>query len=145
MLQVLDRSTCVELLQTVVIGRVAWVAASGDAIVVPVNFIVVDDGVVFRTAEGDKLDAAEAGRRLCFEADDVEAALQVGWSVMLTGRAEVITDPDEVRQLELLPLAPWDPAPKPFFVRIRADELTGRRLPLRAGGVTVEREWGETN
>ena len=40
-LQVLDRSTCVELLQTVVIGRVAWVTASGDAIVVPVNFIVV--------------------------------------------------------------------------------------------------------
>mgnify|MGYP003556552481 CR=1 FL=1 len=47
--------------------------------------------------------------------------------------------------LELLPLAPWDPEPKPFFVRIRADELTGRRLPLRAGGVTVERQRGETD
>ena len=80
MLQVLDRSTCVELLQTVVIGRVAWVTASGDAIVVPVNFIVVDDGVVFRTAEGDKLDAAEAGRRLCFEADDVEPSRSGGVS-----------------------------------------------------------------
>jgi nitroimidazol reductase NimA-like FMN-containing flavoprotein (pyridoxamine 5'-phosphate oxidase superfamily) len=142
-LQVLDPSTCVELLQTVVIGRVAWVAESGDAIVVPVNFIVVDDDVVFRTAEGTKLAAAQEGRRLSFEADDVEPALHVGWSVLITGTAEVVTDSDEVRRLQLLPLAPWDPEPKPYFVRIRASEMTGRRLPLKAGGVTVEHSGDE--
>lgn len=144
-MEVLDRSTCVELLQTVVIGRVAWATESGDVAVVPVNFIVVDDGVVFRTAEGHKLDAVQANRRLCFEADDVEPALHVGWSVMITGPAEVVTDPDEVSRLQLLPLAPWDPAPKPFFVRIRAGEMTGRRLQLHPGGVTVERLPGDTD
>jgi uncharacterized protein len=142
-LEVLDRSTCLGLLQTVVIGRVAWVTDSGDAAVVPVNFVMVDDGIVFRTAEGHKLDAVQEGRRLCFEADDVEPALHVGWSVMITGTAEVVTDADEIRRLELSPLAPWDPAPKPFFVRIRASEMTGRRIPLRSGGVTVERQQGD--
>lgn len=145
MLEVLDRSTCVELLQTVVIGRVAWATESGDAVVLPVNFIVVDDGVVFRTAEGTKVAVAQEGRRLCFETDDMEPALHVGWSVMITGTAEVVTDPDEVNRLQLLPLAPWDPAPQPYFVRIRASEMTGRRLPLRAGGVTVERPQGDTD
>ena len=53
--EVLDRSTCVELLRTVVIGRVAWATEPGDAVVVPVNFIVVDDDLIFRTAEGAKL------------------------------------------------------------------------------------------
>jgi len=141
-LEVLDRSTCVELLQTVVIGRVAWATEAGDAVVVPVNFIVEDDSIVFRTAEGDKLAAVQEGRRLCFEADDVEPALHAGWSVMITGAAEVITDPDQVRRLGLLPLAPWDPAPKPFLVRIRATEMSGRRLPLRSGGVLFEEKPG---
>jgi hypothetical protein len=37
----------------------------------------------------------------------------------------------------------WDPAPKPFFVGIRASEMTVRRLPLGSGGVTVERQRGD--
>jgi nitroimidazol reductase NimA-like FMN-containing flavoprotein (pyridoxamine 5'-phosphate oxidase superfamily) len=142
-LEVLDRSACIELLQSVAIGRVAWATESGDAVVVPVNFVAVEDGVVFRTAEGTKLAAAQKGRRLSFEADDVEPALHIGWSVLITGTAEVVTDSDEVRRLQLLPLAPWDPEPKPYFVRIRASEMTGRRLPLKAGGVTVEHSGDE--
>jgi uncharacterized protein len=89
-LEVLDRPACVELLQSVAIGRVAWATESGDAVVVPVNFV-------------------------------------------------------EVRWLQLLPLAPWDPQPKRYFVRIRASEMTGRRLPLKAGGVTVEHSGDETD
>lgn len=45
MLEILDRSACVELLQSVAIGRVAWATESGDAVVVPVNFVAVDDGL----------------------------------------------------------------------------------------------------
>ena len=71
--------------------------------------------------------------------------MQVGWSVMITGPAAVAADPAEIRRLERLPLAPWDPAPKPYFVRIRASEMTGRRLPLRAAGVSVERMRSETD
>jgi uncharacterized protein len=124
-------------------GRAAWATESGDAVVVPVYFVAVDDGVVLRTAEGTKLAVAQEGRRLSFEADDVEPALQVGWSVLITGTAEVVTDSDEVRRLQLLPLAPW------IQSRSRTScgysEMTGRRLKLKAGGVTVEHSGDETD
>jgi nitroimidazol reductase NimA-like FMN-containing flavoprotein (pyridoxamine 5'-phosphate oxidase superfamily) len=139
-MEVLDRRTSLELLGTVGIGRLAWAAENGHAVVVPVNFVVEGDSVIFRTSEGSKLDAIREGHLLSFEADDVEPALHVGWSVLVTGVAEIITDPDELRRLEELPLAPWAMTPKPFLVRIRAGEVTGRRLPLHPGGVTIERQ-----
>ncbi len=135
-MEVLDLDTCLELLRTVVIGRVAWAAEDGHAVVLPVNFVVDGDSVVLRTSEGGKLDAVRHGHRLSFEADDVEPALRVGWSVLITGVAEIVTDADEVRGLQNLPLAPWEPTPKPFFARVQAREVTGRRLPLHPGGVT---------
>jgi uncharacterized protein len=72
------------------------------------------------------------------QADDVEPALHVGWSVLASGRAHIVEDPDEVGRLESLPLAPWEPSPKPFFVRVDAQRVTGRRLRLHPGNVTVE-------
>jgi len=139
-METLDRQTCFELLRTVVIGRVAWVAEDRHAVVLPVNFVVDDDGVVFRTSEGGKLDAVREGHRLSFEADDVEPALHVGWSVLITGVAEIVSEAEQVRRLEDLDVAPWEPSPKPFFVRVRASEVTGRRLPLHPGGVTIEQQ-----
>ncbi len=138
-IEVLDRDTCLALLRTVAIGRVAWATPTGHAVVLPVNFVLDDDAVVFKTSHGGKLDIVREGRALSFEADDVEPALQVGWSVLVTGVAEVITDPDRIRRLEGLPLAPWTHLPEPVFVRLPAREVTGRRIPLHPGGVTVER------
>src|SRR5262245_48239992 len=131
---VLDRSASLELLATVDVGRVAWVDASGRVIVQPVNFVVDDESVVFRTDEGDKLDAIREGRPMSFEADDLEPALRSGWSVLVSGVPEVVTGDDE--QLNSLGVSPWDASPKRFFVRINAEQVSGRRLPLRAGGVT---------
>jgi nitroimidazol reductase NimA-like FMN-containing flavoprotein (pyridoxamine 5'-phosphate oxidase superfamily) len=139
-MQVLDRRTCLELLQTVAIGRVAWAAENGHAVVLPVNFVVDGDSVIFRTSGGSKLDAIREGHPLSFEADDVEPALHVGWSVLVTGMAQILADPDEIHRLQELPLAPWEPTPKPFYVRVRAGEVTGRRLPLHPGGVTIVRQ-----
>jgi len=139
-METLDRATCFELLRTVVIGRVAWAAEDGHAVVLPVNFVVDDDNVVFRTSKGSKLDAVREGHRLSFEADDVEPALHVGWSVLITGVAEIVSEAEQVRRLENLEVAPWARSPKPFFIRVRARDVTGRRLPLHPGGVTIERQ-----
>ena len=137
-MEILDRETCLELLRTVPIGRVAWVADDGQVVVLPVNFIVDGDGIVFRTAEGGKLEAARHGQPVSFQADDVEPALHLGWSVLASGQAHVVEDPNEVARLESLPLAPWEPSPKPFFVRIDTQQISGRRLRLHPGEVTVE-------
>jgi hypothetical protein len=138
--QVLDRDTCLQLLTTVAIGRIAWATEDSRVMVVPVNFVLDGDTVVFRTAEGGKLEAVRQGRPLAFEADDIERALHVGWSVLITGTAEEVTAAEELRQLAELPLAPWDPTPKPAFIRLPTREMTGRRLPLRPGLITVIRQ-----
>jgi nitroimidazol reductase NimA-like FMN-containing flavoprotein (pyridoxamine 5'-phosphate oxidase superfamily) len=136
---VLDRSTCLELLATVEMGRVAWADGSGRVIVEPVNFTVDGESVVFRTAEGSKVEAVRQGRPLSFEADDVEPALRVGWSVLVTGAAEIV-DVARDERLRSLAVRPWDEsAPKPYFIRIHADEATGRRIPVHPGGRHVHR------
>lgn len=139
LLQPLDRNTCLRLLRGAVIGRVAWDAGDGRISVLPVNFVVDGDSVVFRSAEGGKLAAARKRRTASFEVDDVEPALRTGWSVLVSGTAEVVGDAAAIRRLERLPLAPWPPmAPESRFVRIRLEEVTGRLLPLRPGHAAHE-------
>jgi uncharacterized protein len=137
-LEVLDRGTCLELIRTAVVGRVAWTEPGGRVDVLPVNFIVDDEDVVFRTSEGSRLVAVRHGQQLSFEADDVEPALHVGWSVLISGPTRIVQDADEIGRLESLPLAPWVSSPKPFFVRIEAEHVTGRRIRLHPGKVTIE-------
>jgi uncharacterized protein len=57
----LDRATCLALLRTVGIGRVGWATADGRAMILPVNFVVDGDTIVFSTSEGEKLDAVREG------------------------------------------------------------------------------------
>ncbi|GAA4147313.1 pyridoxamine 5'-phosphate oxidase family protein [Actinomadura keratinilytica] len=137
-IQVLDRATCLALLGGVPIGRVAWADDRGRVTVLPVNFVLDGDSVVFRSSAGAKLAAVASGRPLTFEADDVEPALRSGWSVMAEGFATVVTDPAELHRLDSLRLAPWAPEPKPVYVRIAIRRVSGRRLPLHPGGVHIE-------
>ncbi|HEU5023528.1 MAG TPA: pyridoxamine 5'-phosphate oxidase family protein [Spirillospora sp.] len=137
-LQTLDTDTCLALLQSVPVGRVAWADDDGTASILPVNFVLDGTAVVFATAPGSKMEATEAGRPLTFEADDLEPALRTAWSVIVTGPAEVVTDPADIERLKSLPLAPWIASPKPFFVRLTPERITGRRIPLHPGGVTTE-------
>lgn len=137
--ETLDRRTCLELLPTVAIGRVAWATSTGVVVVLPVNFVLEGESIVFSTGPGDKLTAVRDGRRVSFEADDVERAVHSGWSVLVTGTAEVVQDPEQVHRIEQLHLESWATTSDRLFVRLPTTEITGRLLPLRPGGVTVER------
>jgi uncharacterized protein len=105
----------------------------------PVNFVVDADTIVFSTSEGEKLDAVREGRTLTFEVDEVELALQAGWSVLAVGSAEVIISPAQIHRIEQLHLAPWVASPGRVFVRLLASEVTGRRLPVHPGKITIVR------
>jgi len=128
-IETLDREACLVLLPTVVIGRVAWAASSDDLRVVPVNFVLDGDSIVFRTTRGGKLDAVQHGVTLTFEVDDVEPALRVGWSVVLSGRAEVVTDRGQIRHLEQLAGAPWPAMTEPVFVRLSCTRSAAGAFP----------------
>ncbi len=105
----------------------------------PVNSVLDGKTIVFSTGPGDKLTAVRDGRRVSFEADDVERAVHTGWSVLVTGTAEVVREPGQVHRIEQLHLETWAPAIERLFIRLPMNEVTERRLPLRPGRVTVER------
>ena len=53
-----------------------------------------------------------------------------GWSVVVTGRAEVIYEDAEIQRLSRLGLHPWvTAAERPFWIRIRANAVSGRATP----------------
>lgn len=130
-LEVLSRDECLRLLAHSRIGRVA---VNVDALpaVVPVNFILVGDDVVFRTNPGAKLDAAMANNVVAFETDDVDPVYQTGWSVLVQGFAREIVDPDQLEQARKAPLRAWAGEGRERFVRIDTQCVSGRRIPAPA-------------
>ena len=128
-LEVLDRAACIELLaHHRFVGRLA-IVVDGRPIILPVNYIVDDDSVVFCTANGTKLNAVLGGTNVAFEVDDSVPLHHSGWSVLVQGHAEVITDPQEVARLRHGPLRPWAKGARANWVRITLDEISGRRIP----------------
>ena len=126
----LGYAACRDLLGAGVVGRVGLPGATaGDApLVLPVNYSVVGESVVVATAVGSAI-ARAAGREVAFEVDHVDHERHRGWSVLATGPAEVVTDPEEAARIRRT----WEPRPwaagdRPVLVRVRWTRLTGRRL-----------------
>ncbi|WP_435210401.1 pyridoxamine 5'-phosphate oxidase family protein [Streptomyces sp. bgisy034] len=119
---------CRTLLSTHGVGRVAVTASDGRPAVVPVNYEVVDDTIMFRTAP-DSVSAAAVGTDVAFEVDHVDEALSQGWSVLAVGPAGVVTEPDAVRRLsQRAHSRPWAGGRREMWVSIRPTSLTGRRI-----------------
>jgi uncharacterized protein len=128
-LEVLPFGLCLRLLATVPVGRVSFLA-SGEIVVLPVNFVMDGQDPVFRTTPGSKLAAAEGQDVVAFEADSYDQRSRSGWSVLVNGRAETVEDEAEIRRLDVLGLDPWPTAvDRPFWIRIRPASVTGRRTP----------------
>ncbi|MEV3912233.1 DUF1918 domain-containing protein [Streptomyces canus] len=119
---------CRTLLSTHGVGRVAVSASGGRPAVVPVNYDVIDDAIVFRTAP-NLTPAAAVGTEVAFEVDHMDEALSQGWSVLAVGPASVVTEPDTVRRLtEDAHTTPWPGGEREMWVSIRPTHLTGRRI-----------------
>ncbi len=117
---------CWDLVSSTVVGRIA-VCLDGRADIFPINFIRDGESLVFRTAPGTKLSAAR-NHHVAFEIDGYEADTGSAWSVIVAGRAAEIVSALEWSDARDLPLFPWHVAPKGHFVRIVAEEITGRRF-----------------
>jgi hypothetical protein len=84
--------------------------------------------VLFRTAQGTKLYSAVMGNWVAFEADYHDAPLTYGWSVIIKGRAHVLSANADILDAEEAPLRSWIATLKPLYVRVIASEITGRRF-----------------
>jgi nitroimidazol reductase NimA-like FMN-containing flavoprotein (pyridoxamine 5'-phosphate oxidase superfamily) len=126
-LEVLDREQCLELLQSVRVGRIVFTEDALPA-VQPVNFRLLGDHIVIRVAGGAKLAAAERNLVVAFQADELDPDLRTGWSVTVVGHAQRITDVDELVQVSGTFVQPWVDGRRDHFMRIRTEKVTGRRL-----------------
>jgi nitroimidazol reductase NimA-like FMN-containing flavoprotein (pyridoxamine 5'-phosphate oxidase superfamily) len=124
---ILDTHTCLGLLRTSEVGRLA-VSITDHPDIFPINYTVDRGTVVFRTAEGTKLAAALRGRGVAFEVDSYDPDAGEAWSVVIKGYAIEIEQMHQYLDALDLPLFPWHAGPKHRFVRIEPVEITGRRF-----------------
>lgn len=125
--RVLSIDECWDLLRSQEFGRLAYFA-DGELAIVPLNYAVDSDQVVFRTAPGDKLEGLLNDSSVAFEIDHIAA--ETGASVLVRGKAKVLPASDEGR-LEQAGLRAWLGDNRPVLVAIRPTKVTGRRYPLR--------------
>lgn len=124
-LERLSRQQCEQLLATRSLGRFAYIARAGAPDLVPVNYAMESEGnIIIRSAPGPKLDAARRHDLVAFEVDHIDEHTQTGWSVVVTGRAEVIA-PEQPRTAEP---EPWAAGPRRHTIRIVPQRIDGRRL-----------------
>ncbi len=136
-LEILHLGDCFLLLESVPVGRIGFVAG-GEVVILPVNFVVDGQDVVFRTGAGSKLSAVEVGHYVGFEADSYDAATRTGWSVVVNGLAEVVEADAEAARLDGLGVPAWGGTDAGrVWVRIRPMSVAGRRIPAPAAAAAA--------
>ena len=119
----LTREECLRLLAARPIGRLAVVTAEGLPMIVPVNYVLDGDTVLFRTDAGTKVDGLRR-HPVAFEVDDIDPDDRTGWSVLVQGIAHEVA-PEEVGRAAV---HPWAGGEKRQWVRIVPRSISGRRL-----------------
>ncbi|MBB3041871.1 pyridoxamine 5'-phosphate oxidase family protein [Nocardioides soli] len=119
---------CTLLLGAGITGRVALSSPDGPHIV-PVNYSVVGEAVIMRTSPYSVLGTYGRGSMLAFEVDWFDHERWRGWSVVVRGRANVVTDPLELDRIRTT----WDPQPwaagaRNLYLRLHWSEISGRQI-----------------
>ncbi len=120
---------CWHLLEHAEVGRLA-LSVRDDVDIFPINFVVFEGALYFRTSPGSKLAELTANPRVALEADrydDIAAA-----SVIVKGVAERLELQSDIDAADELELRPWIPTLKYRWVRIVPTRLTGRRFTRAA-------------
>lgn len=108
---------CRSLLRSAEFGRIAWSDESG-VMVLPVNFQMVDDHVVFHTAPGTTLAGIADGVAVAFQADDIDQESAIGWTVLLRGTTKPAPEGAVPKS--------WMTDERPLGVMIQETSLSGR-------------------
>lgn len=132
-LEVLDRDECLRLLAQAHLGRVG-LTSGALPLILPVNFRLVDDEVLFRSSTGTKLDVATRNTVVSFEVDDFDPLSHSGWSVVVTGRARQLDPEEAAAQERRAPIARWAPGADGHTVAVSTELVTGRRIPATGAG-----------
>jgi len=121
----LDRAECVELLERSEVGRVAFGDPDGP-LVLPVNHVMVDDRIVFRTAPRTAIADHVGTGQVSYQIDEFDSYTSSGWSVLARGSAEFV-DGVWLTEHDLRP-EPWADGRRTLYVCITPTQITGRRV-----------------
>ena len=135
-IEVLAEEECLQLMATQDVGRIA-VVLGRQPFIVPVNYVLDGETIVFRTDPGTKLVGASL-ERVAFEVDHIEPEHKAAWSVHVQGVGQEVTAAyrELFERVRSLAVHPWAPGDKQHWVRVFPKEISGRRLsPASAGDV----------
>jgi nitroimidazol reductase NimA-like FMN-containing flavoprotein (pyridoxamine 5'-phosphate oxidase superfamily) len=138
-IEYLDDSAALDLLAAAPYGRIVFVR-DGEPEIRPLSHLVDAGELIVRTRLNAALTralAADGGLQVTYEADRLDIARRTGWSVIVSGRATLVSDPDRrARYKDLLQimLAAADDA----VIAIQPRTVNGIRI-VPAGGVEGDR------
>ncbi|WP_017586672.1 pyridoxamine 5'-phosphate oxidase family protein [Nocardiopsis ganjiahuensis] len=126
---VLERQTCFNLMATRDIGRVAFTIAGDPApTVLPVNYVLVNDTIVFRSTLAGTIMRYSRGYA-AFQIDHFDEERREGWSVLVSGRCRWVRDTGELERLPQGRLPqPWAKGPRDQVLKITPGRVTGRDI-----------------
>lgn len=127
----LDHDEAIRLLASIDHGRVVFTRDALPAIR-PVNHIVDDGQVIVRTRLASNVSrsvrsSADATVVVAYQADDLDAQQRIGWSVVVTGLATIVTDPERVGRYEEM-LRPWVNMAMDTVIAIEPQIVAGIRI-----------------
>ncbi len=123
-LDTLEREQCDAHLEAGGVGRIVFTEERGP-VALPVNFEFTEGEIIFST-DHEKADLLEGLPTIGFEIDRVDETFSEGWSVLVSGAARRVIDPDEVQRLSSLDLEPWAGGDRHALVKIAPLTVTGR-------------------
>ncbi|WP_068923144.1 helix-turn-helix domain-containing protein [Planobispora rosea] len=129
----LDPNECIHLIFPGGVGRVAFADVGGPTIL-PVNYVLHDNAVIFRTAAGGPFDenlrtgVPGVEFKVAFEVDRIDHLNQEGWSVLIKGGAHLVSSPDEQAVVEAAGVQSWAGGERDLYIKIVPNEISGRRI-----------------
>jgi nitroimidazol reductase NimA-like FMN-containing flavoprotein (pyridoxamine 5'-phosphate oxidase superfamily) len=127
--EVLTEAECRRLLAEQEVGRVAFDGDDDFPVVLPVNFVIDGDLIAIRTDLGAKTDRIPL-QRVAFEVDHVQRWDHSGWSVLVQGYGQDVTDAVGLHYEDLRRrrLTTWAPGNKAHWLTIDMHRISGRRI-----------------
>lgn len=127
----LTEAVCMRLLGTVRVGRVA-LTRHALPVVLTVSFAIDGDGIVLRAASASVLATSRDDVVVAFEAGELDPDTGSGWSVLITGTMQKITEGSAVKRVQQLRPTPWASDDRHRFVRIAPGLVSGTRVEHRS-------------
>lgn len=117
---------CWALMKDTGVGRIAYRGPQGLG-VLPVSYVVHERSVVFRVAPAGEIARCVVGREVAFEVDDHNIVSHDGWSVLIRGTTQRVTQTEELPPLDNRP-EPWVEGYRWMVLRITPRSITGRQV-----------------